>query len=154
MPFAGQRSRQSAVRRKARAVVVMKALRQIIIATVLLSLVGCSVSVPAISSAKAYRYSGGSSIAEWNLTALQCEALNTWIVQNSEGWTPSPVSWAPGLIVYMTHSDSSQGSLNILKAQVVLVHEGDQFTRDFSADQITALRQLLEQHDGQPAAPP
>jgi len=89
------------------------------------------------------RFDHGALIQRLPLTLEQCHAVSTWLDLHRPGWSSSPVTFAPAVLVSLRHEDSTTTTLDVFPTFVVVAHEGSQFTRNVSAKDTTELKRLL-----------
>jgi len=111
------------------------------------ALVACSVDLSVGSSpirgGEVSRFDHGALIQRLPLTPEQCHAVSTWLDLHRPGWSSSPVTFAPAVLVSLRHEDSTTTTLDVFPTFVVVAHEGSQFTRNVSAKDTTELKRLL-----------
>ena len=112
-----------------------------------LLLSGCQTTVPEIRTAEVQAHSKSPTPATYSLTSQQVAELNVWFVARRGGWSTSPASYVPKLVVRAKHSDGTESVVNILDTSLVINSTSpsitNQVTRNLSTAEHQALQQLL-----------
>ena len=119
-------------------------LRHLIGLTAVVLVTACSPgAAPPILSGEAIRYEEGQIAERWQLTPEERSNVRAWLDAHSSGWNLSAADHAPALLVLLQYEDYSLASLNIHSSFVVQVRGRWEYTKDFAAPDIEALRQAL-----------
>lgn len=117
--------------------------RAIVSILVGIMIAACRLDARELSSAEVTRFERGQSVQTWSLGKDQVRDLTAWFAANRDGWTPSAVSYAPGVEVRMLHLDGSRSVLNLRDPLVILYSNNGQVTQSFDAAGIAALKLSL-----------
>ena len=102
-------------------------------------LAGCdkelSLALPA-EPVKLQRYEQGRPVEACDISpdSPQFKSLAAWISNNKDGWSSSPASYVPGVLV-----SGRNFSVNFLSSLVVVNYPGGQLTRKASANEAAFL---------------
>lgn len=103
------------------------------IAFVILSVAGCKSEVnlqpPKNETLKLLVYGGGKPLKERELSpsSKEYEHLMSWLAANREGWSPTVVTFVPG--VYVSGKDFS---INFLKTSAIINFREGQYIKDIN----------------------
>jgi hypothetical protein len=119
-------------------------IRALTIVALVLLLASCTIEIPRFSSGDAVLYEEGSPIREWNLSSAQLNHLNKWLAEHRSGWRPTPVNYAPSLLL-MLHGSDHDASVNVAPTYVVVTDSSLSLSYEqaFTEADLSTLRRAL-----------
>ena len=95
---------------------------------------GCETSLDWSLPNEALKLQWGDETCSILPSSRQFKALSNWLAQNQTGWSSSPASYMPAVVV-----TGSNFSVNFLGSMVVVNYPGGQFTRKVSPNEYAFL---------------
>ncbi len=106
----------------------------------------CRLELPSAISATVESYGASTPAPQSELTPDQLKALSRWFARHQTGWTSSPASYVPTLVVRVKHADGETSVINVLSAMVVVNNRDGQQIQNLPSDELIALRRILGQN--------
>lgn len=119
-------------------------IKRVALVTLVLALAACKmVLAPPVSGIVESHAVAGTMDQPTELTATQLEAFSAWFSQHSSGWSSSPASYLPTLVVRIKHSNGDSSVVNVLVDSVVVNNREGQYVHQFSTAELSALRRTV-----------
>ena len=128
-PPAATRTRKSASRFHITAILVT-----------VMGLLACDFKLPRSLSGTVTTYSPGVPAHPSALTKDQLQALDEWFGRHVSGWSSSPATYVPVLIVRIQHSGGSDSVVNVMSTMIVVNGRDGQHVRQLPHADLEALR--------------
>jgi len=116
---------------------------QITIILMALFMAGCKFELSPPIAGTVESHTLGVQVRPVDLTHDQLRALNEWFVQHRTGWSSSPASYVPAVIVRVRHADSTVSVINVLSTMVVVNSHDGQYAQQLPPDELAALRRII-----------
>ncbi len=118
-------------------------IRVIAVAVLAIALCACTLDVPPFSAASLSIHSTGESGASSDLTSKQSQKLHEWLNVHRSGWSQTPASYVPRVVVAVKHNDGKVSSLDVLPSLLVANGPFGQYSRPLADDEERELLAIL-----------
>ena len=106
-------------------------------------LFACKFVLSPITSGYLEIYGSGAPVQKTRLTEAQLSVLSDFFRDHQSGWSSSPASFVPAVLVRVTHKNGDVSTINLLRSMLVISNQEGQYVTQLPAEDMAKLRTIL-----------